>query len=205
MDVQSDGLDFDPTSIQATRIIKQADFVGIRIKLQGKLGVAKIFLQIDIGFDDVLFPQPQVEDLPTILDFPAPRMLCYKRESSIAEKFHAMVSHELLNNRMKDYFDIWQLSHQFDFEGSSLAKAITSTFQQRGTELPLEIKALSEQYANDKQDQWLIFHSKIYDDSIPDSLSQVVTSVSEFLLPVVEALNSGESFTKKWTASDSWN
>ena len=56
-------------------------------------------------------------DYPTLLDLPAPRLLGYSRESAIAEKFEAMVKLGTLNSRMKDFFDIWLLSRQFEFNG----------------------------------------------------------------------------------------
>ena len=50
-----------------------------------------------------------------------------------------MVKLGVLNSRMKDFYDIWLLSRQFDFDGAKLAMAIQLTFEQRGTKLPLEI------------------------------------------------------------------
>ena len=88
---------------------------------------ARVNLQIDIGFGDVIFPGPERYILPSMLDFPEPRLLCYSRESAIAEKFEAMLKLRELNSRMKDFYDIWLLSHQFDFESKTLAEAIRLT------------------------------------------------------------------------------
>jgi len=49
--------------------------------------------------------------------FPLPILLTYPRETAIAEKFEAIVNLGLTNSRMKDYYDIWLLSQQFDFDG----------------------------------------------------------------------------------------
>ncbi|MFT5503375.1 MAG: hypothetical protein ACI8XC_001085, partial [Gammaproteobacteria bacterium] len=38
--------------------------------------------------------------------FPSPKLLCYSRESVIAEKFEAMIKLGELNSRMTDFFDI---------------------------------------------------------------------------------------------------
>jgi hypothetical protein len=91
MDVEPDGLTFKTDSIQAERITEDADYEGIRIRFLGLLDAARIHMQIDIGFGDVVFPNPERVDFPAMLDFKAPRLLCYSRESSIAEKFEAMV------------------------------------------------------------------------------------------------------------------
>jgi len=53
--------------------------------------------------------------------FPAPELLCYSRESTIAEKFQANVALGALNSRMKGFYDIWLLSRQFDFGLETLA------------------------------------------------------------------------------------
>ncbi|MBW2593251.1 MAG: nucleotidyl transferase AbiEii/AbiGii toxin family protein [Deltaproteobacteria bacterium] len=125
VDVETDGLAFDPDSIQAERITEDADYEGIRIRFLGELGTARINMQIDIGFGDVVYPEPEESDFPTMLNSPVPRLLCYSRESSIAEKFEAMVKLGMLNSRMKDFYDIWLLSRQFDFDGAKLAAADT--------------------------------------------------------------------------------
>ena len=118
-DVEADGLAFDPDSIRAERITEDADYEGIRIRFLGTLGSARINMQIDIGFGDIVYPEPEKSEIPTILNSPAPRLFCYTRESSISEKFEAIVKIGMLNSRMKDFYDIWQLSQQFDFEGDS--------------------------------------------------------------------------------------
>ena len=99
MDVEADGLAFDADSIQAERITEDADYEGIRIRFRGTLDSARINMQVDIGFGDVVYPEPEESELPTMLDSPAPRLLCYSRESSIAEKFEAMVKLDALNSR----------------------------------------------------------------------------------------------------------
>lgn len=101
--VEADGLAFDPYSIQAERITEDADYEGIRIRFLGTLDSARINMQIDIGFGDVVYPEPEESELPTMLNFPAARLLCYSRESSIAEKLEAMVKLGMLNSRMKDF------------------------------------------------------------------------------------------------------
>jgi hypothetical protein len=45
-------------------------------------------------------------------------------ETAVAEKFEALVKLGLLYSRMKDFYDIWLLSRQFDFDGRILAEAI---------------------------------------------------------------------------------
>jgi len=129
VEMEEDGLTFDPGSIRSSRITEDADYEGIRIRFQGKLDSAKISMQIDIGFGDVVYPKPEETDFPTLLESPVPRLLCYSQVSAIAEKFEAMVKHGMLNSRMKDFYDIWLLSRLFNFEGAMIAEAISGECQ----------------------------------------------------------------------------
>jgi hypothetical protein len=205
MDVEADGLDFDADFIQAERITEDADYEGIRIRFRGALDSARINMQVDIGFGDVVYPEPEKLELPTMLDSPAPRLLCYSRESSIAEKFEAMVKLGVLNSRMKDFYDIWLLSRQFDFDGVTLAEAIRLTFERRGTALPTEIEAFTEPFINVKQIQWTTFWKRLQQNHVPVSFREVTTAVDGFLAPVVATISSGKPSPTNWIASGPWS
>ena len=204
MDVEADGLAFDADSIQAERITEDADYEGIKIRFRGALDSARINMQVDIGFGDVVYPKPEESELPTMLDSPAPRLLCYSRESSIAEKFEAMVKLGVLNSRMKDFYDIWLLSRQFDFDGAKLAEAIRLTFERRSTALPTKIEAFTESFIDAKQIQWTTFWKRLQQDHVPVSFREVTTAVDGFLTPVVAAISSGKPSPTNWIASGQW-
>jgi hypothetical protein len=116
--VEDDGLRFDPATVTAERITEDTDYEGIRVKFIGYLENARIPIQIDLGFGDVITPAPIKTKIPSLLDLPSPELLTYPRESVVAEKFEAMVSLGLANSRMKDFFDLRSLSREFPFEGS---------------------------------------------------------------------------------------
>lgn len=128
VDVVDDGLIFDPSTVKAERITEDADYQGVRVRFTGNLETAKIHMQIDIGFGDIVYLHPKEAILPTLLDLPPPKLLSYTQESAIAEKFEAMVKLGVINSRMKDFYDIWMLSRQFNFNGAQLAEAINLTF-----------------------------------------------------------------------------
>src|SRR5215468_7091269 len=79
---------------------------GVRVTFMGYLENTRIPMQIDIGFGDVITPAPVEAVFPTLLDFPAPKLLAYPKESVIAEKFEAMVKLGIANSRMKDFYDL---------------------------------------------------------------------------------------------------
>lgn len=134
--VEPDGLAFHAETVVAERITEDADYEGVRIRFKGNLGNAVISMQIDVGFGDIVYPEPIDIDLPSMLEFPKAHLLCYSKESAIAEKFQAMIFLSDANSRMKDFFDIYTLSRQFDFNGIVLGEAVRLTFENRGTELP---------------------------------------------------------------------
>jgi hypothetical protein len=100
--VDDDSLEFDAKSVSAERIKEDAEYEGVRITLTGKLGSAKLGLQVDVGFGDAITPEPKTIDFPTLLGFPAPRLRAYPRETVVAEKLQAMVYLALLRDVAPD-------------------------------------------------------------------------------------------------------
>ncbi len=82
---------FDPESFAGETIREDADYAGVRTEFIGRVDSARVFMQIDIGFGDVMTPGPEKIIYPTILDFPAPTLSGYSRETVVAEKLQALV------------------------------------------------------------------------------------------------------------------
>jgi len=204
IEVEPDGLHFDATSIRAERITEDAEYQGLRVRFRGSLGTAKINMQLDIGFGDVVFPEPELSKYPTILDFPAPQLLCYSRQSAIAEKLEAMVKLGELNSRMKDFYDIWMLARQFDFDSVSLVEAIRKTFNRRQTDLPVSVAALSKEFAVAKQAEWNAFRKRLRYDYVPTAFDDVLRVLRIFLEPLIATIRSEGTRFSKWTAGGSW-
>ncbi len=206
-DVEPDGLVFDAAGVEGERIVEDADYAGVRVRFRGTLGTARVTMQLDIGFGDVVVPAPSTADYPTLLDLPAPRLRGYSRESAVAEKFEAMVKLGVLNSRVKDFFDIWLLSRQFDFDGTIMARAMTETFAARGTAIPAAPVALTRDFANDaaRQTQWRAFIRKSRLENVPSDFAEIVEAVAVFLGPVTRALAAGESFQGSWKVPGPWH
>ena len=206
-EVESDGIAFDLASIEAERIAEDADYEGIRIRFRGSLDTARFIIQLDIGFGDIVIPSPEPTNYPTLLDLPAPQLRGYSRESIIAEKFEAMVKLGILNSRMKDFFDIWLMSRQFDFEGSILAEAISKTFSTRGTNIQAVPVALMNTFAEDtaKAAQWRGFVRKNRLVDVPQNLVEVVAAIAFFLRPIAEELAANRVFKATWKAPGPWS
>jgi hypothetical protein len=203
--VEPDGLMFNPATVKGARIAEDAHYKGVRIRFRANLGTARVTLQLDVGFGDVIVPAPKPIEYPTILDFPAPRLRGYSKESIVAEKLESLVTLGVLNSRMKDYFDIWTLSRQFDFDGHTLGNAIAKTFSNRRTTIVSEPVGLTAKFADDpaKKAQWRAFIRKSRLDASAD-LGEVVFAVANFLEPVASALSAERSFSGEWTAPGPW-
>lgn len=204
--VEADGLVFDPGSVAAVVIKEDADYEGVRVTFRGSLENAHIAMQIDIGFGDVMYPGPEMTEYPTILDHAAPRLRGYARETAVAEKFEAMVKLGLLNSRMKDFYDIWLLSRQFDFDGAKLASAIEKTFAHRGTTATAQPTAFSPAFATDptKILQWQAFLRRSRLSDAPTEFGAVVDAIAAFLAPPAAAAVSGQSFERVWRMPGPW-
>lgn len=205
--VEADGLEFDHANVKGITIKEDADYEGVRATFPVTLGSARISMQIDIGFGDVIHPQSVLTSYPAILDHNRPELQGYPRETAIAEKFEAMVSLGMFNSRLKDFYDIWLLSQYYEFKGKTLAAAIEKTFANRKTEVVSGPVALTEEFAHDvsKKKQWAAFIRKSRLSNAPTDLAAIVESISRFLLPLSDAILAKASFEKTWSAEGPWS
>jgi len=159
-----DAIEFDVASVQARTIREDASYGGVRVELKALLDGARIKLQVDIGFGDVVTPAVNEVTYPVLLDeLPAPHLRAYPKYTVIAEKFQALCMLGLSNSRMKDYFDLWLLMRGDDIKPEILARAIAATCARRQTKLPADWPVgLTSQFAVDatKQAQWQAFLRK---------------------------------------------
>lgn len=202
-----DGLVFDTDSVKAKEIRGLQEYNGIRIELCASLKGALIPMQIDIGFGDAIFPEPEMNEFPTILNIPAPFLRTYSRYSVVAEKYEAMVKLGIANSRMKDFSDIWMMSKMFSFDGIATSKAIRATFERRNTEIPHSLPvALTNAFANDsvKNIQWLAFVKRSRSIASPDSLEELITFIRDFLMEPTLSFQSELPFNKKWLSGGPW-
>ncbi len=202
-----DGLTFDPADITADRIKEDHEYEGVRVTCPVRLGNARLRLQIDVGFGDAVTPAPVRTTFPTILDFPAPVLKTYPRETVVAEKFQAVTVLGMQNSRMKDFFDLWILSRDFIFDGETLAKAIAATLRRRGTLPPTEPPlALTIEFSANptKLTQWNAFVRKGKLCVEPAKLEAVIFVLEHFLMPPSRAIASGETFSATWKPGGPW-
>jgi polyisoprenoid-binding protein YceI len=143
--VEDDGVTFDASSVTAVRIREDASYEGLRVRFKGQLGSATLAMQVDVGFGDAITPAPVSAAFPVLLDFPAPALRIYPRETVVAEKLEAMVHLGIANSRMKDFFDIDFLARSFEFDGAE------SPRQGSPSRVTITAKGLSVRLRQDRQ------------------------------------------------------
>ncbi len=206
-DVIADGLLFDMASIVVSEIREDQEYQGQRIRLNASLGKARVSLQIDIAFGDVITPGIKMINFPTLLDMPPARIQAYSKETVVAEKLQAAVHLGMQNSRMKDLYDLIWLSKLFSFNGALLVEAIQATFKRRKTELPTHAPLfLTEAFASDKvkQTQWQAFLRKNGIIDAPDNLGKAIEELHNFLWPLLKVAVSEELFQAQWKAQGPW-
>ena len=205
-DVEPDGITFDADSLDVSRIKEDADYEGARARFRATLAGARIQMQIDVGFGDVIVPEPAEIEYPTLLDFPPPILRAYPREAVVAEKLEALTALGLFNSRLKDYFDLWLLSRLYAFEGPILVAAINATFGRRGTQVDALTAGLTDSFASDpaKAMQWKAFLRRGRLSDQPHELIEVVTHLRAFASPPLSAAAAGTEFRSAWPAAGPW-
>jgi predicted nucleotidyltransferase component of viral defense system len=203
-----DGIVFRSDSVEGAKIKEDDEYDGVRIKLLAELAGARIPMQIDIGFGDAVYPEPELASFPVLLPMDPPLIRAYPRESAIAEKFHAMVLLDIRNSRMKDFYDVWLMASTWTFQMASLRSAIFISFERRGSPIPESLpSALTEAFLNDPQKnlQWNAFVSRLNPGDKAPSLEEVGTVLRAFLLPCISGESSSKAETVSWKPNHGWS
>ena len=178
------------------------------MRTSAHLAAAVIPIQVDIGFGDAVTPGPLELEYPVLLDQPVPTLNAYPRDTVAAEKFEAIVTLDLANSRMKDFYDLLAMSRLFTFEGITLATAIHATFKRRATSIPREHPpSLTSAFSDDsrKVQQWRSFLAR---DPLlieePD-LPTVIREVGDFIMPAAHAAAGDRRTPGHWTTDGGWS
>lgn len=153
-----------------------------------------------MGIGDVIVPHAMEQKIHTQLpDFEAPVILTYSLESTIAEKFDAILQRFELTGRMKDFYDIYYLARTFDFDGARLQAAIARTLARRGTPFDRDSFKRVVALADDPniQKRWKYFLKNIKAESLEFSME--ITEIQTFLELVFEAIVNEDEWQKQRT------
>ena len=188
VECEDDGVSFDASSLELEPIAVEKKYPGTCVKVIARLDTIVQQISVDIGFGDVVTPYPTTIDFPLLLpDIPSVNIQAYSLETVVAEKFHTMIDRDVLNSRMKDFFDCYQLLTKRDLSDDTLYDAIKATFDNRGLTYNPELQLFTESFATDavRIVRWKAFLKKIQWKEALD-FKTVMEVIKERLQPMAE-------------------
>jgi len=185
-------------------ISPQRKYRGVSFQVIAQIKKTRTPFSVDLGIGDVIIPKAEKREIPVQLDnYQRPVVTTYSLESTIAEKFDAILQRLQLTSRMKDFYDIYYLSCAFDYDGRQLQQAIFETLQNRGTSYEADSLDKIVAFSADQQMQvqWRRFLNRSH---LPALLfDDVLHGIESFLRPVWHAIISEDELLEMWNASES--
>ena len=110
-------------------------YSGFNVNLKAEFDGLRTNLMIDITTGDVITYKEVQFEYKTLFDNEIVNIMTYNYETIIAEKFEAIVSRNIDNTRMKDYYDLYMFVNLKwdDIDKTILRKAIFNTYKKRET------------------------------------------------------------------------
>ena len=189
-----DGLAFDATTIRTELTREDAEYHGVRVKLEALLSTARVTTTLDFSFGDP--HRSVVIELPELLGTGTIRLGSYPPELTLAEKIATMMSRRELNTRDRDFADVWVLSRSLNISARTLRAAIDDVAAHRSH----DVIPLAEALANmpDRQVPYSAMLRRLaYQLPPPELWAVLVADVSEFVDTLIADI-SGELTT--WDA-----
>lgn len=182
------GVYFDLDTISAEEINETKDYVGTRLSIVAYLDSIKQPLKIDIGFGDVVIPDPQLLSYESMIPgLDSTDIVAYSLETVVAEKFQAMIDLSELNSRYKDFYDVYTILTKYPLEKQLLLSSIRATFKNRNTPYTEGHPIFTTAFARDKvrNQQWKQFLKKIKVNAELE-FSTVMELIKDQLMPFYE-------------------
>ena len=118
----------------------EMEYPGIRVAMEAALGPMPIPLKLDISTGDVITPREIRYDYKLLTEDRSIPLWSYNLETILAEKLQTVLARGVLNTRMRDFYDIHELSRLYaeTIDVPTLRAAFQATCHKRGTERLLE-------------------------------------------------------------------
>lgn len=188
--------------VNTEQISEEKKYPGIKTHFIGRINNVRIPFSIDVGIDDIIVPNPVKREILTRLpDFQAPKVYTYSLESTIAEKFDAILQRMSGTSRMKDFYDIYYLSGIFNFNGAVLMEAVDKTLKHRGREQNPDAFEEIRNFENNAflNTQWKAFEPA---QAVGLEFSEAVVRLETFLKPVYESILENREWDAAWICAD---
>ena len=128
-----DGVSFRVKRI--SEIMEEADYPGVRVSMETKFDGVITPLKIDISTGDVITPREIKYKFNLMLEDRTIEVWAYNLETVLAEKLETVVSRNVTNTRMRDFYDIYILQKLYgeQLQKQVLWTALVATSKKRGT------------------------------------------------------------------------
>ena len=139
-----DGVSFQVKRI--SEIMEEADYPGVRVSMETKFDGVITPLKIDISTGDVITPREIKYNFNLMLENRTIEVWAYNLETVLAEKLETVISRNVTNTRMRDFYDIYILQKLY---GEQLSKdvlwdALVATAKKRETLEQIETEDIDE-------------------------------------------------------------
>ena len=121
---------------QLSRIMDEMDYPGIRVTLNAFLGNMPVPMKIDISTGDVITPREIHHQYKLLLEDRTILLWSYNLETLLSEKIQPVLARGQLNTRMRDFYDLYELSkiYRDKIDVATLKSAFTATCAKRNTQ-----------------------------------------------------------------------
>lgn len=128
-----DGVEFQVKRI--SEIMEEAEYPGVRVSMETTFDGVRTPLKIDISTGDVITPREVRYSFKLMLEDRSIEVWAYNLETVLAEKLETVISRNVTNTRMRDFYDIHILKqlHGESLSASVLRDALAATATKRGT------------------------------------------------------------------------
>ncbi|BCJ37125.1 hypothetical protein Athai_46280 [Actinocatenispora thailandica] len=182
-----DGVVFDLDSVVARVIRDDDEYAGIRVKLVGTLGRARITIGVDVNFGDPIWPEPGLIELPRVIDVGrAPvEILGYPLSMVIAEKIVTAVDRGVANTRWRDFADVYTLIRVHTLQATEVRGSMEAVAAYRDVELVPLLPALAGM-SQQAQSKWRAWRVRIgRDGDLPADFADALSAVARFTDPLL--------------------
>ena len=177
-----DNIKFKIISIENIR--EDDDYGGLRIHLQASFDEMPIDLKIDVTTGDKITYKEINYKYNLLLEKRSIEIWTYNVETIIAEKYESIIKRSILNTRIRDFYDLYMLTHldKKNVKSKMLIDAIRETSKHRGTFDIINDKNIVEDVINSIQndnslkEQWNKYQ-RSYDYAKDIKYEQLIDSI----------------------------
>ena len=132
-----DGVQFRITKV--SDIMEEHDYPGIRFMLEATLDKMRQTIKIDISTGDIITPHAVEYSYHLMFENRTISLLTYNLETLLAEKLETIMARGTANTRMRDFYDIYVITHHEPFDKEVLKMAFLATCEKRNTVVQISV------------------------------------------------------------------